>query len=146
MVCSPSANSVGIKPVSGSPSSSRPSALVSSVSDTYSVETPAGTKMVLDVHPSVRPMLGDSSVPLWITEGVKKADALVSRGCTAIALLGVWNWRGTNSHGGKVALADWESIALNNRKILICFDSDVMTKSEVYRALIRLSTFLERRA
>ena len=42
-------------------------------------ETPAGTRMVLDVHPFAREMLGDPTVPLFITEGIKKGDALVSR-------------------------------------------------------------------
>lgn len=108
-------------------------------------ESPKGSKMALDVHPSVRHMLGDPREPLWITEGVKKGDALVSRGCCAVALLGVWNWRGSNGQGGKVALPDWESIALNGRRIYICFDSDIMTKPGVYQALVRLKAFLERR-
>ena len=108
-------------------------------------ETPRGSRMVLDVHPVARPMLKDPSVPLWVTEGVKKGDSLVSRGCCAVALLGVWNWRGTNGMGGKTALPDWESIALKGRQIYICFDSDVMTKPEVHQALARLKSFLESR-
>lgn len=108
-------------------------------------ETPRGSRMVLDVHPSARHMISDPSIPLWITEGVKKGDALVSRGCCAISLLGVWNWRGTNGKGGKTALPDWESIALNGRQIFICFDSDVMLKLDVYKALARLKSFLESR-
>jgi putative DNA primase/helicase len=60
-------------------------------------------------------------------------------------LLGVWNWRGTNEHGGKVALPDWESIALNDRVVYIAFDSDVMTKPPVAQALERLKAFLESR-
>ena len=66
-------------------------------------ETPSGSRMVLDVHPFVREMLGNPSVPLFITEGIKKSDALVSRGLCAVTLLGVWSWRGTNEHGGKTA-------------------------------------------
>lgn len=44
-------------------------------------ETPRGSRMVLDVHPFVREKLGDPSIPLFITEGIKKGDALVSVGC-----------------------------------------------------------------
>jgi hypothetical protein len=107
-------------------------------------ETPQDSRMVLDVHPFAREKLGDPSVPLWITEGIKKGDALVSRGQCAVALLGVWNWRGTNEHGGKVALPEWERIALNNgRKVYIVFDSDVMRKPQVFAALARLKRFLE---
>ena len=109
-------------------------------------ETPRASRMTLDVHPGVREKLRDPSVPLFITEGVKKGDALVSRGLCAVALIGVWNWRGTNKHGGKTALADWEYIALNNgRQVYIVFDSDVMLKPQVYAALVRLKAFLEGR-
>ncbi len=108
-------------------------------------ETPFGSRMVLDVHPIARPALGDPSVPLFVTEGIKKGDALVSHSRCAVALLGVWNWRGTNEQGGKVALADWDSIALNDRDVLLCFDSDVMLKKEVHLALERVGAFLQSR-
>jgi Domain of unknown function (DUF3854) len=64
-------------------------------------ETPKGARMALDVPPSVRAMLGDPGVPLFITEGVRKADSAASIGLCCIALLGVWNWRGTNEQGGR---------------------------------------------
>ena len=108
-------------------------------------ETPRGSRMVLDVPPPARPQIADPSIPLFVTEGARKADALVSRGLCCIALLGVWNWRGTNDIGGKVALPDWEDIALNDRPVCICFDSDMMAKSEVHKALIRLKAFLDQR-
>ena len=98
-------------------------------------ETPTGSSMTLDVHPSVAGKLGDPAVPLFVTEGVKKADSLASRGLCAVALIGVWNWRGKNEKGGKTALADWESIALNGRPVYIVFDSDVMEKKAVHAAL-----------
>lgn len=62
-----------------------------------------------------------------------------------VALLGVWNWRGTNEFGGKTALPEWESIALNDRQVYIVFDSDVMLKPQVYAALVRFKSFLEGR-
>jgi len=108
-------------------------------------ETPAESRMFIDVPPAARSFLGKPDRPLFITEGIRKADAAVSKGLCCIALLGVWNWRGSNEDGGKVALTDWEYIALNNREIYICFDSDVMTKSAVHQALARLKTFLEAR-
>src|SRR5918997_627038 len=82
-------------------------------------ETPSGARMALDVHPAARGRLGDPSVPLVVTEGVKKGDALVSRGLCAVALLGVWNWRGGKAKGGKAALPEWEDIALNGRRVCI---------------------------
>jgi hypothetical protein len=108
-------------------------------------ESPRGSRMVLDVHPFALGRLADPSVPLFVTEGVKKGDSLVSKGCCAVALLGVWNWRGSNKKGGKTALADWESIALNGRQIFVCFDSDVMLNPQVHQALARLKSFLESR-
>jgi hypothetical protein len=108
-------------------------------------ETPTGAGMALDVHPFCREWLADPGVPLFVTEGIKKGDALVSLGLCAVALIGVWNWRGTNEHGGKMALPEWESVALNGRKVYIVFDSDVMEKREVYAALCRLKNFLESR-
>jgi hypothetical protein len=108
-------------------------------------ETPSGSRMTLDVHPSMRDKLGDPSVPLWITEGIKKGDSLTSRGLCTVTLLGVWNWRGKNEHGGKTALPDWEDVALNGRRVYIVFDSDVIIKPQVHKALSRLKDFLESR-
>lgn len=108
-------------------------------------ETPLGARMVLDVPPLARYKLGDPTTPLFITEGVRKADSAVSRGLCCVALLGVWNWRGTNKDGGKVALPDWESVGLSGRQTYIVFDSDVMLKPEVHGALSRLKGFLESR-
>ena len=108
-------------------------------------ETPSGSRMVLDVHPFARKRLGNPSIPLFITEGIKKGDALVSRGRCAVALLGVWNWRGRNDEGGLTALAEWDYVALNGREVYIVFDSDVMLKPEVHKAMVRLKAFLESR-
>ncbi len=108
-------------------------------------ETPTGSKMVLDVPPFCSSLLGDPSIPLFVTEGIKKGDALASRGLCVVALLGVWNWRGTNEAGGKTSLPEWESVALNGREVYEVFDSDVMEKREVSEALRRLREFLRYR-
>ena len=108
-------------------------------------ETPRGATMHLDVPPRARPGIRDPAQPLFVTEGVRKADAAVSRGLCCLALLGVWNWRGTNEWGGKTALPDWELIALADRQVYLVFDSDVMLKRPVHAALARLKTFLESR-
>ena len=116
-------------------------------------EMKSGARMLLDAHPRLTrrrdgtkvPLIGDPSVPLFITEGIPKGDAAVSIGLCCCALLGVWNWRGSNEAGGKTALADWESIALNGRAVYVVFDSDVMEKREVYAALVRLRALLETR-
>jgi putative DNA primase/helicase len=107
---------------------------------------PAGRKMALDVHPLVHAGLGDPQYPLFVTEGPKKTDALVSAGAKAVVgLAGVWNWRGTNGDGGKVLLPDWEWVALKEgRRVYVCFDSDVLLKEQVHQACGRLGEALKR--
>ena len=65
----------------------------------------------LDIPPGVGPMLGDPEIPLWITEGPRKADCGALQGLYVVALSGVWNWLGTNTAGGKMALPDWRDVA-----------------------------------
>lgn len=112
---------------------------------TIKYETRSRARMALDVPPLARAQLGNPRVPLIITEGAKKADAAVSHGLCCIGLMGVWNFRGSNEFSGKIALPDWENVALNDREVSICFDSDVMTKAAVQQALSRLKAFLDRR-
>jgi hypothetical protein len=106
-------------------------------------ENRKGGHLILDVHPSVQPLVANPAVPLWITEGVKKGDALVSHGACAIALMGgVWGFRGRNEHGGEVILPDWQHVALNDRLVYVAFDSDLATKRGVQAALNALYEFL----
>lgn len=108
-------------------------------------ETPKGTGVRLDCPPACQPRLADPRVPLWITEGQKKADALASRGLCAVALLGVWNFKGKNEFNAVTFLADFDYIALKDRDVRIVFDSDVMIKPEVRKALNRLTEHLQRK-
>ncbi len=108
-------------------------------------QTPKGARLCLDVPLAAREKLGDPATPLYITEGARKCDAAVSRGLCCIGVLGVWNWRGTNTKGGAAALGDWENVALKNRRVYVAFDSDVSHKPEVAKALRRLAAFLTSR-
>src|SRR4051812_21761947 len=47
-------------------------------------ELPARSQMLLDAHPHIQPLLGDPATPLWITEGIPKADAAISVGLCCI--------------------------------------------------------------
>lgn len=104
-----------------------------------------GSGNVLDCHPSLNGELSDPSYTLIFTEGAKKADSLISRGFAAINLNGVWGWRGTNASQGKTALSDFDAIALNGRRAVLLFDSDVRTNDHVKGALRRFKNFLETR-
>ncbi|HEX5543636.1 MAG TPA: phage/plasmid primase, P4 family [Micromonospora sp.] len=104
-----------------------------------------GRSSVLDVHPrwttlhdGVVPPIRDTTQALWITEGVKKADSLTSRGAVTIALNGVYNWR---SNLG--TLGDWEDVPLTNRTVYVCFDADATTNPMVLRAMTRLGRWLK---
>lgn len=108
-------------------------------------EIPEGQGIRLDCPPLCRARLADPSVPLWLTEGQKKADALASRGACVVALLGVWNFKGKNPFGGVTFLADWDYVALPGREVRIVFDNDTMRKPEVRKALERLTEHLQRK-
>lgn len=109
---------------------------------TIKYETPGGSRLVIDVPLPIRDQLADPAIPLWITEGARKADAAVSAGACCIALLGVDAWRGTNPQGGKTQLGDWNGIALNGRRVYLAFDSDAASKPSVAGALQRLGAWL----
>jgi hypothetical protein len=109
-------------------------------------ETPTGQRNGIDVPPGVAGMLADPGVPLWVTEGVKKADAASLAGLACVALPGVWSWRGGNDKGGKTAVPDWHDIALNGRRVVLAFDSDVTRKPAVSKALRALADYLASKA
>jgi Protein of unknown function (DUF3631)/Domain of unknown function (DUF3854) len=105
-------------------------------------ETPTGQRNGLDVPLGVGPKLADPTIPLWITEGSKKADCAVAHELCCVALIGVWNWRGTNNLGGKVALSDFNDIALDGRRAIIAYDGDVAGKKSVHAAMDALARYL----
>ncbi len=54
-------------------------------------ENPAGKGLHLDCQPRCRSQLSEPTIPLYITEGLKKCDSLVSQGVCVIGLSGgVW--------------------------------------------------------
>ena len=71
-------------------------------------ENPTGSSVHLDVPPRCRPLLGNPNLPIHITEGIKKADSLATKGVCAVGLMGVWGFKGTNAFGGKTIIADFE--------------------------------------
>jgi P4 family phage/plasmid primase-like protien len=108
--------------------------------------SPKGQTSRLDVHPrnsrvrdgDIISNIQDQAAELWVTEGVKKSDALTSRGICAISLTGVFNWR---SQLG--TLGDWEDVILKGRSVVICFDADARTNPNVLRAMIRFGRWLK---
>ncbi|MGY5634153.1 phage/plasmid primase, P4 family [Streptomyces sp. UC1A3] len=105
---------------------------------TMKYASPVGTRPRLDVPPLMANAVRTVSAPLWITEGVKKADSLASKGLPVVSLSGVFNWR---SRLG--TLGDWEDIPLKGRTIVICFDADARHNRMVLMAMRRLGMWLE---
>ncbi|MBN2238816.1 MAG: DUF3854 domain-containing protein [Dehalococcoidales bacterium] len=108
-------------------------------------ENPKGSSNRIDCPPRCREMLGNPHVPLWITEGSKKADALASNGACAVSVSGVWGFKGKNQFGGITFLADWDYVAVRNRTVYLAFDSDIVSKDPVRKALEHLAEHLKRK-
>jgi putative DNA primase/helicase len=106
---------------------------------------PYKAEIPLDVHPNLRDVVGNPDNALYVTEGIKKGDALASKELAAITLAGVWNFTGKDAAGIRVDHPDWSSIPLNDRFVYIVFDSDVMVNPKVYAAQTRLKKLLEGR-
>jgi P4 family phage/plasmid primase-like protien len=107
--------------------------------------SPRGQASTIDVHPrwtvldpGVLPPIRDVKRPLHITEGVKKADSLTSKGLVTAALTGVFSWR--NSHG---TLGDWEDIPVKGRVVVVVFDADCVENRNVLAAMKRLGRWLK---
>lgn len=100
-------------------------------------ESIPGKPSVVDVPAFTRSVMQEPGRSLWITEGMKKTDSLVSVGMAALGLTGVWNWR--SSHA---ALGDWEDIPIKGHPIVLCFDADAAGNRHVQLAMARLGAWL----
>lgn len=103
-------------------------------------ESPKGAELMVDVPAVTRERLSTPGQPLWITEGMKKVDSLVSRGVAAVGLTGVFNWR--NAMG---SLGDWEDVPIKGRPVVVCFDADANGNRNVQLAMGRLGAWLRTR-
>jgi|Deesub1362A_J573_1020465.scaffolds.fasta_scaffold00319_22 Mn-dependent DtxR family transcriptional regulator len=74
----------------------------------------------LYIPKKVKPILSDSSIPLYITEGEKKALKATQEGLYCVGLSGLWNW----SNGNKELISDFDKIALTGRPVYIVPDND----------------------
>jgi hypothetical protein len=101
-------------------------------------ETPFRQPNMIDFPPRVVERLADRSTPVWMTEGVKKGDAGACAGLAIVDFTGVSNWL---SGGG--ALPQFRDLALKDREVVLCFDSDLATKEAVWRAVRDLGEWLK---
>lgn len=82
----------------------------------------------------------DPDVPILITEGEKKAACACKMGIACIALGGVYGFKAGKRFWD--VLPEIEAIVWKDRAVEICFDADVMMKSEVHLALSQLANTL----
>jgi hypothetical protein len=122
-----------IRPDNPRPSSHKPGRL-------NKYEMPTGARNVIDVPTLALEGLGDTRRPLWITEGEKKADALVSRGEIAVALFGVWSWK---RYG--LPLPDFDAIPMIGRDVNLVFDSDAAENVNIRKGLVCLAHYIKGR-
>ena len=113
----------------------RPDQPRSSRGKTVKYETPSGSNLIIDVPRSVREKVLSGTVPLFITEGIRKADAAATHGLACIGLMGVYGWKQQEEF--------WQTIPLDQRIVYIVFDSDIATNINVARAAAGLFALLE---
>jgi hypothetical protein len=108
---------------------------------------PTGSRNCVDIHPASMDYIDDRTAIVWITEGTKKADAILSAArregiaCIVLAINGNYGWR-TTIEGGKVVSPDFQDIPLTDRKVYIVPDSDYRSNDNVARGFDDLSLYL----
>jgi hypothetical protein len=126
--------------------------------------SPPGRSNMLYVVPGVEPeLLRDANIPVVITEGEFKALALrrlATHGSPPqprflpLGLSGVYNWRGTvgktvGPDGSRLdvkgTIPDLDWVAWQGRKVVIAYDSDIVTKDLVRIARSELAAHLRGR-
>jgi hypothetical protein len=108
--------------------------------------SPSGHPNRLYVPPILdRGRLDDISLPLWLTEGEKKALKACQEGLACMALPGVWSWKTRNADRKSVPIADLDVILWRGRTVYIVFDSDLATNTSVKLAEFGLARELGHR-
>ena len=96
----------------------------------------------LYILPSVREVLGNASIPLYFTEGEKKAAKAVQEGLMCMGLGGLWNWVEKKTGEG---IEELDSIAWPDREAIITPDSDLWARVDLQKAVYAFGKELEKR-
>ncbi|MHB1424796.1 MAG: DUF3854 domain-containing protein [Gemmataceae bacterium] len=100
-------------------------------------EVPFRSHLIIDVPPAAREKVNNPREPLFLTEGVRKADAAVTKGLCCLGLMSVWGWKNQERF--------WDKVPLTGRSVFIAFDSDFSINRSVRSAGIHLQQFLKAR-
>lgn len=108
---------------------------------------PTGRRNAADINPLCYQWLGDMSVPVVFTEGIKKADAILSASIreetpvVVVALNGCWGWRARDS-GARTAVPDFSDIPLDERTVYVVSDSDYRSNDNVREGWNGLASYV----
>jgi len=83
-------------------------------------------------------------LPLVITEGAKKAAALLSIGIPAVGMAGIWNGCPKGADGKPALLADLAGVPLVGRRVMVVFDNSRKRNPAEPVATERLGRLLEK--
>jgi hypothetical protein len=124
-----------------------PAEVAQLVADRYRLAVPA--EVAADANGSAgafwRWWAAEVALPLVITEGAKKAGALLSAGVPAVALPGIWNGSPKDAGTGRPALhPDLAAVPLRGRRVWVLFDRSDRSDPAEPKAARRLGRLLER--
>ena len=101
---------------------------------------PKDSGVHLYILPPVRAVLANPSIPLYFTEGEKKAAKAVQEGLACIGLGGLWNWIDKTTGEG---IDELGMIAWPDRKTIIVPDSDIWMRPDLQKAVYAFGKELE---
>lgn len=105
-------------------------------------DQPAGDVHVYFPRPIPWPeLVADSSKPLFITEGEKKATKACVCGYASLGLGGIWNWKKSDAEEDAL-ISDLASIEWKGRSVYVVGDSDANTNDTVRKGMARLCIVL----
>jgi hypothetical protein len=113
---------------------------------------PVGKRNTLDVNPLVQSLVADPSVPLVFTEGIIKADAILSKALAeniavcVVAISGAYGWLASVDDEGSTACPDFRDLALGGRQIITISDSDFQVNKNVRAGWTELTAYLASKA
>jgi putative DNA primase/helicase len=115
-------------------------------------DAPVGSSPRAYLPPVTRAVLADPTIDLLITEGEKKGLCADQHGFPCIALPGVWAWQvkrekdaNGNPIGPRQLIPDLAKVNWQGRKVVIVFDSDIITNKAVEYAAWYLAEQLRER-
>jgi hypothetical protein len=107
--------------------------------------SPKGAANHFYFPPDASAWIGDSSVPIGLTEGEFKVLWAHQVGMRYVGTIGVSGYRGKDDHGVSGPIADFDFIAWRDRIGTLCPDSDVTTNEHVRTAFSGLAIEIHRR-